>query len=259
MLDSSPFSVRAPSIPESHSVVAGRRLRQAFVRCELLPGNYVHEADLEERFGLRRAAVRVALTELAVAGFVTRHARQGWLVAPVDGPLAGAIVEARSRLEPALLEKPLDDRCRSTLQGLRGAIEAIWGRDDPAAHVTARRLCRQALDLLAQNAGRFIETWLRDLWDHAERLTRSLELAGQTLAPGDLRPLLDALLGGDREAALQALRDDETRFRDAVARGFLAAGHLFPQARRAPVRARRPHRTADGRKPSAIVSKENPR
>src|SRR4051812_46531629 len=122
MLDSWPYSVPAQSVAESHSALAGRRLRQALVSCELLPSNYVHEADLEMRFGLRRAAIRVALTELAVAGFVIRHARQGWLVAPVDGPLAGAIVEARLRLEPALLKKPLDERRRCTLRSLRGAI-----------------------------------------------------------------------------------------------------------------------------------------
>lgn len=259
MLDSSPFSGPASSNGESHGAFASRRLRQAFVSCELVPGHYVHEADLEQRFGLGRAAVRVALTELAVAGFVIRHARQGWLVAPVDGALASAIVEARLRLEPALIERSLDDQRKSTLHGLRGAIEAVWGRDDPTARAMAHQLCRQAYDLLAQNAGRFVESWLRDLWDHAERLTRSLELAGQVVAPSDPRPLLAALLAGDREAARQALHDEQTRFRDAVALGFLAAGHLFPQARHAPVRSRRPDRKTNDRKPSPTLSEEKSR
>ena len=116
-----------------------------------------------------------------------------------------------------------------------------------------------AIALLAQNAGRFVESWLRDLWDHAERLTRSLELAGQVVAPSDPRPLLAALLAGDREAARQALHDEQTRFRDAVALGFLAAGHLFPQARHAPVRSRRPDRKTNDRKPSPTLSEEKSR
>ncbi|MCR4523533.1 MULTISPECIES: GntR family transcriptional regulator [Bosea] len=259
MLDQSPFSLPKPPAAESDIAFAGRRLRQALVRCELAPGTYVHEGDLAQRFGLGRAAVRVALTELAGAGFVARHARQGWRVATVDGALASAIVEARLRIEPTLVETPLDERSTALLGSLRGAIDAVIGRDDPSARTMAQQLCRQALDLLAQRTGGFIAVWLRDLWDHTERLARALELAGATPPATDPRPLLDALLRGDRAAALLALQHEQKRFIDAVAHGFLAAARLLPQDQPVSVRSRRARRSTNDRKPSTTISGEKSR
>lgn len=259
MLDQSPFSLPKPPAAESDITFASRRLRQALIRCELAPGTYAHEGDLAQRFGLGRAAVRVALTELATAGFVTRHARQGWRIAAVDGALASAILEARTRIEPALIEKPLDERSAALLGSLRGAIDAVIGRDDPSARTMAQQLCRQALDLLAQRVGGFIAIWLRDLWDHTERLIRSLELAGATPPAIDPRPLLDALLRGDRAAALAALQDEQKRFTDAIAHGFLAAARLLPQNEPVSVRSRRPRRSTNDRKPSPTLSEEKSR
>ena len=139
MLDQSPFSLPKPPAAENDIAFASRRLRQAFIRCELVPGTYAHEGDLAQRFGLGRAAVRVALTELATAGFVARHARQGWRVAAIDGALASAIVEAQQRIEPALIEKPLDERSIALLGSLRGALDAVIGRDDPSARAMAQQ------------------------------------------------------------------------------------------------------------------------
>ncbi len=261
MLDQSPFSL-PPSQPpgtESDLAFAGRRLRQVLVRCELNPGSYAHEGDLAQRFGLGRAAVRVALTELAIAGFVTRHARQGWRVTAIDGALASAIIDGRARIEPALVEIPLDERRLALLGSLRGAIDAVIGRDDPSARTMAQQLCRQALDLLAQQVGGFIAIWLRDLWDHAERLTRALELAGVTPPAIDPRPLLDALLRGDRDAALLALQAEQKRFTDVIAHGFLAAARLLPQNEPVSVRSRRPRRSTNDRKPSPTLSEEKSR
>jgi len=259
MLDQSPFSLPRPPTAESDITFASRRLRQALIRCELVPGTYVHEGDLAQRFGLGRAAVRVALTELATAGFVARHARQGWRVAAVDGALANAIIEARERIEPALVEKQLDKRSVTLLGSLRGAIDAVIGRDDPSARTMAQQLCRQALDLLAQQAGGFIAVWLRNLWDHTERLTRALELAGVTPPAIDPRPLLDALLRGDRDAALLALQAEQKRFTDAIAHGFLAAARLIPQNEPVSVRSRRPRQSTNDRKPSPTLSEEKSR
>jgi DNA-binding FadR family transcriptional regulator len=82
----------SPRLPGADPQIAQavRRLRIALVRCEIEPGQFVAEQEIAERFGLGRAAVRVALTALEVAGLVTRRPRQGWRAAPItDELLAG--------------------------------------------------------------------------------------------------------------------------------------------------------------------------
>lgn len=259
MLDSSGFGLPAPAASESSLVFAARRLRQACIACELAPGTFIHEAELARRFGLGRAAVRVALTELAAAGFVARHARQGWRVAGIDGGLATSVVEGRRLLEPALADAVLDEGQRAHLRNGCAMMEAIGGREDAQARAIAHRLRRQALDLLAGKTAPLVAAWLRELWDHAERLARALEFAGRPVAIGDLRPFWEALLAGDRQAALSALAADQERFRAAVADAFLGAAQLAPSQPRPPMRKRRTGGTGLQPSPSPTVKEETSR
>ncbi len=125
MLDSSGLGL--PTLPgaESHLAFAGRRLRQACLAWELVPGSFVHEAELARRFGLGRAAVRVALTELAASGLVSRHARQGWQVSAIDGSRVRSVLEGRRLLEPALVQVALNDGQRANLRNWRAMMQAI--------------------------------------------------------------------------------------------------------------------------------------
>nr|WP_052232245.1 GntR family transcriptional regulator [Methylobacterium sp. ZNC0032] len=233
MLDASAFGLTARAASESHLAFAGRRLRQACIACELAPGSFVHEAELAHRYGLGRAAVRVALTELAVSGLVSRHARQGWQVSEIGGSLARSVIEGRRLLEPALLDASLDEGQRMNLRNWRAMMQALDGRDDAQARTMMHRLNRQALDLLSRQVTPLVSGWLRELWDHAERLTRALELAARPVPVGNLGPFLDALLAGDRPAGLAALVADQARCKAALADAFLDAAQLAPaQARR---------------------------
>lgn len=245
MLDtSSPFTAQpAAPIAEARLEVATRRLRKAVVACELTPGEFIHEAALAERFGLGRASVRVALTELAAARFVSRHARQGWRIAPVDGALIAAVLDGRRRLEPSLATQRLDEPARSGATILLGMVRSVSGRTEPAALATARSAERQLRDLLAANTGAFALRWLSEIWDHADRIVRMLDLSGHPILPADLADLVAALTAGDSRAALRAIVQDNQRFSDALAQGFLATSTQLsrPAARSARRRsARRP-------------------
>ena len=234
MLDeSSPF-VPGPGA-EARLDVAMRRLRQAIVACELAPGDFVHEAGVAERFGLGRASVRVALTELAAARFVTRHARQGWRIAPIDGALIAAVLDARRRLEPSLAAHDLAEPTLSTAMTLIGMMRSVSGRTEPAALATARSAERQLRNLLAAGAGAFTGDWLSGIWDHSDRIVRMLDLAGHAIPPADLGELVAALKAGDADRARRAIEREQNVFADAVAHGFLAisARPSRPQARSA--------------------------
>lgn len=234
MLDTaSPFA-SAPTA-EPRLDVATRRLRRAIVTCEIAPGDFVHEAALADRFGLGRASVRVALTELAAARFVSRHARQGWRIAPIDGALIAAVLDGRRRLEPSLAAHRLAEPALSTAMTLLGTIQSVSGRTEPAAIATARASERQLRDLLAAAAGVFARDWLGGIWDHSDRIVRMLDLRGHAIPPADLDELVAALRAGDADLAAQAIERDQRLFADAIAHGFLAmsAQPPRPQARSA--------------------------
>ena len=200
MLDaSSPFL--PASIAEALLDVASRRLRTAIVSCELTPGDFVHEAALAERFGLGRASVRVALTELAAGRFVSRHARQGWRIAPIDGALIGAVIDGRRRLEPALAAHRLAEPALSTATALLGMVQSVSGRTELAALATARAAERQLRNLLAAGAGVFASDWLGEIWDHSDRIVRMLDLGGHAIPSADLGELVAALGAGDSDLA----------------------------------------------------------
>ncbi|WNJ88331.1 GntR family transcriptional regulator [Bosea sp. 685] len=244
MLDtSSPFapSVTLPAA-EARMDVATRRLRKAVIACELAPGEFIHEAALVERFGLGRAGIRVALTALSAQGFVSRHARQGWRIAPVDGALIEAVLDGRRRLEPSLAVQRLSGQTRDMLISLLGVMESVFGRSEPAALATARLAERQLRDLLVSSAGTFARRWLAEIWDHADRILHLLDLTGHPITPPDRRALAAALIAGDADAARFAITQENERFAGALARGFMAvsARPTQPAARSARRRTARP-------------------
>jgi DNA-binding GntR family transcriptional regulator len=238
MLDtSSPFTALAIApIAEARLDVAARRLRKAIIACELVPGEFIHEAALAERFGLGRASIRVALTELAAARFVSRHARQGWRIAPIDGALIAGVIEARRWLEASLATQTLAEPARSTALALLGMVRSVSGRTEPAALATARAAERQLRDLLATGSGTFVRACLGDIWDHSDRIVRMFDLAAHPILPADLGDLVAALLAGDSAAATQAISRENLRFADALAHGFLATS---AQLSRPPARSAR--------------------
>jgi DNA-binding GntR family transcriptional regulator len=74
-------------------------LRHAIVRGELLPGQRLVEADLAQRFGAARAAIREALVQLESEGLVERQRNRGASVRPITLDEAIEITEARAVLE----------------------------------------------------------------------------------------------------------------------------------------------------------------
>lgn len=90
----------APS-PERQSDEAFEALHHAILRCELLPGATVSEAELAERFGLRRAATRAALDRLSVMGLLRPVRRRGYVVKPITLRDVNDLFQLRELIEVA--------------------------------------------------------------------------------------------------------------------------------------------------------------
>jgi DNA-binding GntR family transcriptional regulator len=89
----------APSQPGSLGGECYERLREAIVSGQLQPNERLVEADLSERFGASRSAVRTALLRLAHDGLVVHERNRGARVRLVDPAEALEILEARCVLE----------------------------------------------------------------------------------------------------------------------------------------------------------------
>lgn len=80
--------------------LAYARLRREVIRCEILPGVEVSEAQLAERYGLGKAAARAALMRLVQDGLAAVHPRRGYQIAPVTIRDIWEIFQLRGLLEP---------------------------------------------------------------------------------------------------------------------------------------------------------------
>jgi DNA-binding GntR family transcriptional regulator len=77
-------------------------LYRALVRCELLPGTTVSEADLAKRFELNRAAARSAVDRLSVMGLLRPIRRRGYVVKPITLRDVSDLFELRTIIEVAV-------------------------------------------------------------------------------------------------------------------------------------------------------------
>jgi DNA-binding GntR family transcriptional regulator len=230
MLDrSQPLAADRHPSAEAKNSFAWRRLRHAVVTCELQPGEHCSEATLAERFGLGRAAVRMALAALAAQGLMTSRPRLGWQVAPITPGSIVELADTRRRVEPCLAAATLPAPEFRRLHGLARAAEVLQGRQGRSALSTARRADRQILDRLAQEAGGLLAQWLGSAWDLTERVAHVLTLSGNP-PPIPLRtPLLDALERGDQDAALIEIEAEISTFSLFATDGLLTARPPAPR------------------------------
>ena len=248
MLDSaSPFATVVPPGTEPMNTLAFKRLRQAVVVLELLPGSIVGENELAERYRLGRASVRVALTRLASAGLVEARARHGWHIVPVTGLFVSELIAARQCLESSLAHIRLSPKEGDRLNTLAAMNQALRGQDG-AALATARINDRQILDLLAQHLDTLRRRWLGEAWDHSDRVVALLDQAGRIRWPYDRGLLLSALLCGDAITARREIKGDIADFEAHAANAFFhspvpfCAHHHQSELRRTRLRAPRgPH------------------
>lgn len=117
----------APAVGLRQSDAAFEAIRRAIVRCELMPGLIVSEAELEARFELKRAATRSALERLAAQGLVRPLHRRGYEVRPITLRDLTELYELREIIELA-------------------TVRLAAGRVDPAGLRHLDKLCSQSYE-----------------------------------------------------------------------------------------------------------------
>ena len=218
---SSPFALPQPPGPTAKSAVALQVLRHAVLTCELAPGAAFSEVEVETRYRLGRAGIRAALQVLAAEGLVAPLPRQGWRAKPITGAFIGDVITARRQAEAAIAHVELTASERERVQTLVMLAATLAGRQDPQALVTARVTDRQILDLLADRTNWFHRKWLRELWDHSQRVVCFLEAGEVQYRPLSREGLFEALAASDRAGATAELSRDIDQFETFVSRALL--------------------------------------
>jgi len=104
-----------------------QQIRHAILSAEFAPHQRLIEADLSERYGASRAAVRTALLNLAGEGLVERLPNRGARVRAITVDEAVEIVEVRIGLETLCARKAaenLTDADAEALTALKAEIQA---------------------------------------------------------------------------------------------------------------------------------------
>ena len=206
---SSPFLTPSdPLSPIPKTTFAEDRLKTALLLCELEPGTVATEVDIAQRFGLGRAATRVALARLSALGLVHPIPRQGWKVLPISGALIGQVIGARRLAEPGLAQTVLSPPQIARLHELATMIDVLGRNRDAGAQSSRRGYEREFLEMTADGLNPLIATYLRTLWDHSARILHYLEKVG-----GDILPDIEATALAEAFAArdtgrIIALRQD---------------------------------------------------
>lgn len=212
--------------PEGKNIFAVKRLRRAIIDCELAPGSNPSEPEIASRFGLGRAAVRSALAQLAVDGFVSALPRNGWLVAPISGATIGDVVNARLALEPQLARAAVKSLDYAQLRELSGQLAALDGREEVEAIAAARVVDRKLILLVAAASGALVMQWVKEVLDHSARLLAYFEGGKIRYTASSREALIACLEAGDANGAADELTANVLGFKEYLVEQFLRSNKM---------------------------------
>jgi DNA-binding GntR family transcriptional regulator len=192
-------------------------LRRKLILCELEPGSWISEADLQGRSGVPRTPTREATTRLVHEHMLVLYPRRGYRVSDItvesaiqlfdvfEPLLALASSNARGNVDPAVLES------------LESLISQPPPSDGTARNVVLLDVTDVLLPAILEAAG---NPWLTDtalkLFAHVERLWNYVftdESLTEIVERG-FRPILDHLKASSDTEGAAALNEGTSWVRD---------------------------------------------
>jgi DNA-binding GntR family transcriptional regulator len=229
------IEVEAPPVVEGRvrvrqSDAAFDAVHRAIVRCELMPGVHVSEAEIETRFGLKRAATRAALERLAAKGLVRPMHRQGYQVKPITLRDINELYQIREIIELATVRMAAG---KVDEEGLRRLDQACSGSYEPGDRDSEDRFLQANTEfhlVVAQASGneRLVEM-LANVLSEMERLFHlGLALRDRT---NEMRheheSLIAALTAGDSKGAETVARMELISSRAMVLDALMSSSSLL--------------------------------
>jgi GntR family transcriptional regulator, gluconate operon transcriptional repressor len=217
-----------PALPAPRRLAtdAADILRDQILAGGLVRGTHLVEARIASQLQVSRGTVREAFRVLAVEGLIVEGTRRGAFVVSLTAADVREIYDVRAAIEgraAQLIVRAAEPQVLAELEAIVRAIDAAATAGDVAAVRSTDLAFHEQVCLLSRNR-RLHEVFLRHvpavqtLIRYDDRLHFSLETTA-----AQHRPLLDALRGGDPEAAARAFQLHCEEARDLVAPYFDSA------------------------------------
>lgn len=180
------------------------------LRGDFAPEQRLVEADLSDRFGASRGAVRNALQELAADGLVEMQRNKGARVRAVTLAEAIEITEARMVLEGLVARKAAERCTDEELVGLREigtAMREAYTRSELLAYSDLNARLHRRIREIARHttSANVIERLGAQVVRHQFRL--SLQPGRPAVSLPQHERIIEAVIARDPDAAEQAMRE----------------------------------------------------
>jgi DNA-binding GntR family transcriptional regulator len=203
--------------PPSLTALAADTLRSMILRGDLRPGDRVIENRLTTELGISRPPLREAMRILEREGLLVQTPRVGAVVTPLTMQDVYEIVTLRENLEAMAVRLGVPARSEERLTALRDALGTMTvhaGADREDLAVDDSYQFHAALVGLAGH--RRLNESYRSLSIQMQlcmSLNRKARAASESLMQraDRHRALFELVLGGDPEAVLKAMHDDNSR------------------------------------------------
>ena len=214
----SPAPVFAIGEPGASAPAVKRQSDQAFdvlyraiVRCEIMPGATVSEAQLAERFGLARASARAAVDRLSIVGMLRPVHRRGYIVKPITLRDVNDLFQLRTIIEVAanrLAAGRVDEFSLRRLDRACSQRYRLGDRDSESKFLQANSEFHLTVAMVTGN-DRLVAA-LGQILKEMERLIHiglSLRNRSEEIHQ-EHQSLIDALAGGDADEAERLTREE---------------------------------------------------
>ncbi|MGE0211738.1 MAG: GntR family transcriptional regulator [Parvibaculaceae bacterium] len=216
--------------PGRQSDKAFERLHRAIIRCELMPGVVVPEAELARRFGLGRAAARAAADRLSMLNLLKPIRRTGYEIKPISLRDVNDLFQARLILETACVRLAAGKVNAADLRRLDGLCDVRYSTNDADSIERFLQANSEFHLFIASTVGneRLIPI-LAGIFAEMERLFHfGLKVRNRTdEIRHEHQALIEALVTGNADAAERETRDQIEASRAMVLDALISSSGLL--------------------------------
>jgi DNA-binding GntR family transcriptional regulator len=152
---SAPSAGKPPSTADVlRSEAAYEQMKSDIVACVLRPGEALTEKQIGDRYLIKKATIRSALTRLTQEGLVKSEPRRGYVIAPLSLRDVNEIFDVRSLIEPEVFRAAASGLTERGLEDVKQAAKKVLKPEtlrSQVAFLAADRAFRLAFAELSGN------------------------------------------------------------------------------------------------------------